>query len=135
MPPITLHPIGIVQKQGDTVSIEVYPDYSDGMLGLEGFSHIDVLFWCHENDTPTERAVLRVHPRRDPANPLTGVFATRSPKRPNPMGLTRCRIVSLEGRRIRVDALDARDGSPVLDIKCHIPDPLPPEDVRLPAWV
>jgi tRNA-Thr(GGU) m(6)t(6)A37 methyltransferase TsaA len=105
------------------------------MLGLEGFSHIDVLFWCHENDTPAERAVLRVHPRRDPANPLTGVFATRSPKRPNPMGLTRCRIVSLEGRRIRVEALDARDGSPVLDIKCHIPDPLPPEDVRLPAWV
>ncbi len=133
--PLILHPIGFVRKQGEAVSIDLLPEYADGMLGLEGFSHVDVLFWCHENDTPAERKTLRVHPRRDPANPLTGVFATRSPRRPNPIAVSRCRILSVDGRRIRVDALDARDGSPIIDIKCHIPDSLPPEDVRLPAWV
>ena len=130
-----IHPVGVIRHRDEAVWIEIFDDYRAAMLGLEGFSHIHVLYWFHENDTPDGRRTLAVHPRRDPANPLTGVFATHSPLRPNLVGLTRCRILAIEDGRIRVDALDARDGSPVVDIKCYIPDASPPADVRVPAWV
>jgi len=131
----TLHPIGLIRKKDDTAWIEIFADYREALLGLEGFSHIHVLFWFHENDTAELRRTLQVHPRKDPSNPLTGVFATHSPKRPNLVGLTRCRILGIDGNRIAIDAIDARDGSPVIDIKCFIPDAQPLADVRLPDWV
>jgi tRNA (adenine37-N6)-methyltransferase len=131
----TIHPVGLIRKKDDTAWIEICAEYLEAMLGLEGFSHIHVLFWFHENDTPELRRTLQVHPRKDPLNPLTGVFATHSPKRPNLIGLTRCRILGIEGNRIAIDAIDARDGSPVIDIKCFIPDAQPLADVRLPDWV
>ncbi len=132
---LTIVPVGIVRKQGERAWIQVFEAFRDALLGLEGFSHILVFFWFHENDTPEIRRTLRVHPRKDPVNPLTGVFATHSPRRPNLIGLTRCRIESIEGTLIRVDAIDARDGSPVVDIKCFIPGEPPSADVRLPGWV
>ena len=130
-----IHPVGTIRNRDGEVWIDIFDDYREAMHGLEGFSHIHVLFWFHENDTPEGRGTLAVHPRRDPANPLTGVFATHSPLRPNLVGLTRCRILAIEGGRIRIEAIDARDGSPVVDIKCYIPDEPPPSDVRVPAWV
>jgi tRNA-Thr(GGU) m(6)t(6)A37 methyltransferase TsaA len=131
----TIHPIGLVRKKDDTAWIEIFAEYREAMLGLEGFSHILVFFWFHENDTAELRRTLQVHPRKDPSNPLTGVFATHSPMRPNLIGLTRCRIRGVEGNRIAIDAIDARDGSPVIDIKCFIPDREPLADLRLPDWV
>jgi tRNA (adenine37-N6)-methyltransferase len=131
----TIHPVGLIRKKDDTTWIEIRAEFLEAMLGLEGFSHIHVLFWFHENDTPELRRTLQVHPRHDPANPLTGVFGTHSPKRPNLIGLTRCRIIGIEGNRIAIDAIDARDGSPVIDIKCFIPDREPLAEVRLPDWV
>jgi tRNA-Thr(GGU) m(6)t(6)A37 methyltransferase TsaA len=131
----TICPVGVVRKQDDTAWIEIFDEYRDAMLGLEGFSHIHVLFWFHENDTAELRRTLQVHPRKDPSNPLTGVFATHSPMRPNLIGLTRCRIMGIEESRILIDAIDARDGSPVIDIKCFIPDAQPLAEVRLPKWV
>jgi tRNA-Thr(GGU) m(6)t(6)A37 methyltransferase TsaA len=130
-----LHPIGVVRNTGDAAWLEVREEYQDAMLGLEEFSHILVLFWFHENDTPALRATLQVRPRKDPRNPLTGVFATHSPLRPNLIGLTRCRVLAIEGMVIRLDAIDARDGSPLIDIKCFIPDKEPVADIRLPHWV
>jgi tRNA-Thr(GGU) m(6)t(6)A37 methyltransferase TsaA len=134
-PEFRIHPVGVVRVRENAAWIEVLEEYRDAMLGLEGFSHIHVLFWFHENDTPELRRTLQVHPRKDPSNPLTGVFATHSPLRPNLIGLTRCRIMGIEGSRISIDAIDARDGSPVIDIKCFIPDAKPPADIRLPQWV
>jgi tRNA (adenine37-N6)-methyltransferase len=131
----TICPVGVVRKQDDTAWIEIFDEYRDAMLGLEGFSHIHVLFWFHENDTAELRRTLQVHPRKDPSNPLTGVFATHSPMRPNLIGLTRCRIMGIEESRILIDAIDTRDGSPVIDIKCFIPDAQPLAEVRLPKWV
>jgi tRNA-Thr(GGU) m(6)t(6)A37 methyltransferase TsaA len=131
----TIHPVGAVRKTDEAAWIEIFDPYCDGLAGLEDFSHIQVLFWFHKNDTPDLRRTLQVHPRKNPANPLTGVFATHSPLRPNLIGLTRCRITRLEGRRIEIDAIDADDGSPVIDIKCFIPDAQPLTDVRLPEWV
>ena len=133
--PLTIHPVGAVRKRAGRAWIEVFDDYRDALLGLEGFSHLLVLFWFHENDTPEARRTLRVHPRKDPSNPLTGVFATHAPIRPNLIGLTRCRIESIEGALIRIDAIDANDGSPVVDIKCFIPGEPASGEVRLPGWV
>lgn len=133
--PFTLNPVGIVHRRGDDCRIEIFAQYQDAMLGLKAFSHIYVLYWFHGNDTPEKRAILRVHPRKDPANPLTGVFGTHSPVRPNLIGLTRCGILSIEKNIIRIDRIDALDGSPVIDIKCFIPDEEPLAGIRLPAWV
>ena len=130
-----IHAVGVVRVRDGAAWIEVFDPYRDAMLGLEGVSHIHVLFWFHENDTTELRRTLQVHPRKDPSNPLTGVFATHSPMRPNLIGLTRCRIMGIEESRILIDAIDARDGSPVIDIKCFIPDAQPLAEVRLPKWV
>ena len=131
----SIDPIGVVTRQDENLWIDIFEDYSDGLLGLEGFSHINVLFWFHENDTPDKRAVLQVHPRRDEQNPLTGVFATHSPVRPNLIGLTRCKILSIEGSRIIIEDIDALSGTPVIDIKCYIPDSGEDSEVQVPDWV
>ncbi len=130
-----LNPIGTVKRQGKQTFLEILPQYSPALDGLAGFSHVWVLYWFHENDTPEERATLKVHPRRDPANPLTGVFATRSPVRPNLIGLTACRILKVNGNIVEVAGLDAKDGSPIVDLKPYIAkgDSIP--DAAAPDWV
>ena len=131
--PFIINPIGVVRKTDGVARIEIFDDYVDGLLGLEGFSHIFVFYWFHQNDTPEKRKTLQVHPRKDPRNPLTGVFATHSPLRPNLIAQTLCKIVGISDNIVEVEKIDADDGSPVIDIKCYIP----PEDeaVRLPDWV
>jgi tRNA-Thr(GGU) m(6)t(6)A37 methyltransferase TsaA len=130
-----LNAIGTVRKTDEKAWIEIFNEYGDGLLGLDGFSHIYVFYWFDHNDSPEKRKTLQVHPRKDPGNPLTGVFATHSPRRPNLIALTRCRICGIRGNQIEIDEIDAYDGSPVIDIKCYIPDSVPDTDVRLPDWV
>jgi len=130
-----INPVGIVRKTDTAVSIDIFDDFTDALLGLEGFSHVVVLFWFDQNDTAEKRRVLRVHPRKDPRNPLTGVFATHSPQRPNLIGLTVCRIISIHGGSIEIEEIDALDESPVIDLKCYIPGSVAEKDVRLPDWV
>ena len=126
-------PVGVVKKSSEKIWIEIFDEYSDALLGLDGFSHIYVFYWFHQNDTPEKRQTLQVHPRGDQQNPLTGIFATHSPLRPNPIALTLCKITAINGNQIEIEDLDALDGSPVIDIKCYIPESV--SDVRLPAWV
>jgi tRNA-Thr(GGU) m(6)t(6)A37 methyltransferase TsaA len=125
----------VVKKQGQRTWLEINPELAPALQGLEGFSHLWVLFWFHENDTPKQRQTLQVHPRRNPANPLTGVFACRSPERPNLIGFTPCRLLSVQGNIVEVAGLDARDGSPLLDLKPYIPtsDAIP--HPRTPEWL
>lgn len=133
--PLEIKPIGQVTRQGKISLVTVRPELAPALEGLAGFSHVWVFFWFHEHDRSEERAILKVHPRRDPANPLTGIFATRAPVRPNLIGLTACRIVSVKGNVLEVESLDAREGSPVLDLKPYIPgsDALP--EAQVPWWV
>jgi tRNA (adenine37-N6)-methyltransferase len=133
--PICLNPVGAVKKQGERAYVEIYPEYAPALEGLQGFSHIWVFYWFHENDTPEGRQTLRVHPRRDPANPLTGVFACRSPERPNLIGFTACRIISVNGNVVEVAELDARDGSPILDLKPYIPEGDAIPEAHTPEWL
>jgi len=128
-------PVGVIRKTEYATWIEIFEPYCDALLGLEGFSHIQVLFWFHENDTADRRKTLKVHPRKDKKIPLTGVFATHSPLRPNLIGLTLCKIKSIRDRRIEIEGIDAFDETPVIDVKCYIPHPVAESDVRLPAWV
>ncbi len=130
-----LKPVGIIRKSDEKVWIAIFDDFSDALLGLDGFSHLYVFYWFHQNDTPDKRQILQVHPRRDQNNPLTGVFATHSPLRPNLIAFTLCKISAIQGNQIEIDDIDAYDGSPVIDIKCYIPGSVPDSDVRLPDWV
>ena len=89
------------------------PEVLDALDGLRVGDDVIVLSWLHRSD----RDVLRVHPRGDPARAVQGVFSTRSPARPNPIGLHEVTILAIERGRVRVSALDAVNGTPVLDVK------------------
>jgi len=131
-----IHPIGQVEREGESVHLRIFDQYRDGLLGLDGYSHIFVLYWFDRNDTPDKRRILRVHPRGNQANPLTGVFACRSPARPNLVGLTLCKVLSVADGMVRVDKIDAIDGSPIVDIKPYIPSiDSATGDIRMPAWL
>jgi tRNA-Thr(GGU) m(6)t(6)A37 methyltransferase TsaA len=89
------------------------PALADGLLGVEPGGDVVVLFYFHQSTGYD----LQLHPRDDPDRPLRGVFATRSPRRPNPIAVTTVRVQRVEGNVLEVVGLDALDGSPVLDIK------------------
>lgn len=117
LPTYEVSPIGWVRKSEGKVTIEIEPRYQPALLGLDQFDSIWVFYWFDRNDTAEKRNILQVHPRRNPDNPLRGVFATRAPVRPNLIALSRCRIVSIDGTTITIDGIDAYPDTPVLDIK------------------
>ena len=130
-----LHPIGKVRKVEDRTLIVLDEKFEAGLLGLEGYSHILLFWWFDKNDNPTKRSVLQVHPMGNRENPLTGVFATRSPVRPNLIALTLCKIVAVKGNTIEIEKTDAFDGTPVLDIKPFIPGYDSAENATAPDWL
>lgn len=102
--------------------------------GIEGFSHLLVLYWAHL--VPEEsRSLKKVHPMGRKENPLTGIFATRSPARPNPVLMTVVQLISRDKNTLTVTGLDAVDGSPVVDIKPYVPETLSGDEVRIPEWM
>ena len=133
-PPVySVQPIGVVETQGDKRLIVLDRQYQPGLLRLSDFSHVWVIWWFDRNDTAEMREILQVHPRRDTRNPLSGVFATRAPVRPNLIGLSLCRILSVDGNLLEIDGIDAFDGTPVLDLKPYIPGMEAIPDARTPA--
>jgi len=111
-------PIGVVHNaKGESARLEVFEKYTAGLEGLEHCSHVTVLWWFDRNDTPEKRKVLKVHPCGDKRNPLTGVFATHSPMRPNLIAMTICKVLSVKDGVVTIDAIDAFDGTPILDLK------------------
>jgi tRNA-Thr(GGU) m(6)t(6)A37 methyltransferase TsaA len=120
-------PIGMVEspltdkatapKQGHEGSPEAWlvfePAVLEGLDGIVPGDAVILLTWLDRAD----RGVLRVHPRGDVANPIQGVFNTRSPDRPNPIGLHEVQIVEIDGNRVRVRDLEALDGTPIVDVK------------------
>ncbi len=145
LPEITLRPIGVVRngkteppKDGwdDVVSqVLIRPDLADALLGLDGWSHVIVLFWPHLVPDDVRGSKHRLHPRDDPENPLQGVLATRAQIRFNPILSTAVRLLEVKGNVLKVRGLDALDGTPVLDVKPYIPrfDSVP--DATMPEWV
>ena len=139
---VNLTPIGIIHsadsssgqipRQDDdpgTVStIEVFGEYATGLQDIEGFSHIVVIYWFHRS----QGFELLVKPPGE--NSLHGLFATRSPHRPCPLGLTVVELLARDENRLEVKGLDAMDGSPVLDIKPYLPEEYDPHSVRI-GWL
>jgi tRNA-Thr(GGU) m(6)t(6)A37 methyltransferase TsaA len=123
----TIEPVGVVRsaltnrkdapRQGyegaPEAWLELNPSVADALVGLAAGDAVLLLTWFHQSD----RTVLQVHPRGDLNHPLTGVFATRSPDRPNPIGLHRVTVLEISGLRLRVRPLEAIDGTPIVDIK------------------
>ena len=98
--------------------LEVLPAYRDGLVRMQVGSEIIVITWLHL----ASRDVLKVHPQGNLAKPLTGVFLTRSPDRPNPLGLHRARVLEMDANGLRIGPIEAIDGTPVLDIKRVVED-------------
>jgi tRNA-Thr(GGU) m(6)t(6)A37 methyltransferase TsaA len=123
----TIKPIGVIRskltrleeapRQGDEGApeawLELTPETAQGLMGIKPGDELIVLTWLHL----AERDVLQVHPRGDLNRPLTGVFATRSPDRPNPVGLHRVSVLEVTDEKLRVAPLEAIDGTPIVDIK------------------
>ena len=98
--------------------LDVDPTFAEALEGLSDGDDLIVITWLHQADRDT----LKVHPRGNLHLPLTGVFATRSPDRPNPLGLHRVTLRAIAGNRLRVGPLEAIDGTPVVDIKPVLPE-------------
>ena len=113
----TLRSLEDAPRQGDEGApdawLDVDPAFARGLNGLRAGDAILLITWLDRAD----RSVLETHPRNDPSLPPMGVFATRSPDRPNPLGLHRVTIRAVEGTRLRVGPLEAIDGTPVVDVK------------------
>jgi tRNA-Thr(GGU) m(6)t(6)A37 methyltransferase TsaA len=129
-PSFELHPVGLVRSAlnrredcprqgiegGPEADLLIDPAFAEGLAGLEPGTALILLTWLHLG----RRDVLKVHPKADPSADLKGVFLTRSPDRPNPIGLHRVRVLSVEGCRLRVAPLEVLDGTPLADIKIAI---------------
>jgi tRNA-Thr(GGU) m(6)t(6)A37 methyltransferase TsaA len=127
--------IGVVERVEDEIStVRIFDEFGEGLKGLNTFSHLIILYWLHLREEEEERSVLKVVPRRHPGAPEVGVFASRSPSRPNPIGLCVVELVKVEGNILVVRGLDAFEGSPVIDIKPYIPraDAFP--EAVVPEW-
>jgi tRNA-Thr(GGU) m(6)t(6)A37 methyltransferase TsaA len=144
-PDIILKPIGLVHSPrkeplddhwGKIVStIEVDPSAftAESLAGLDAFSHIEVVFFFH--GVPVDKIETGArHPRNRADWPKVGIFAQRGKNRPNRIGLSICRLISLEGLTITVEGLDAMEGTPVLDIKPHMREFAARGEVVQPAW-
>ena len=116
-PVYAMSPVGWVRKAGGKTFIEVEVRYKEALLGVDELQTIWVLYWFDRNDSPEQRAILQVHPRGDPERPLRGVFATRSPFRPNLIAVTQVKLLAVRDNIIEIDDIDAFADTPVLDLK------------------
>jgi L-fuculose-phosphate aldolase len=96
-----------------TGTLEIYPEYREGLDGIVPGQTIVVLFWLHK----ASRETLKVYPRGDKSRGLRGVFATRSPVRPNPLAISELKVLAVDGNRLEVSGLDILDRTPIVDIK------------------
>ncbi len=97
-------------------TLEIFPEYQEGLEGIVAGQTIVVLFWLHKST----RDVLKVYPRGDKTNGLRGVFSTRSPIRPNPIAISELKVLAIHGNHLEVSGLDILDGTPIIDIKKQI---------------
>ena len=141
---ISLTPIGVVrntikepgryEQQTAVSEIIVSEDLKEALDRIEEFSHIIILYWMHKI-SPSRRSVLKVHPRGRQDLPLVGVLSSRSPARPNPIGIATVKLLEHRDNVLKVTGLDAVDGTPVLDIKPYIPGYDSPAKAETPNWI
>ena len=127
--PYTDRPPGGWVTAESEITLEL--EFAKGLEGLEGYSHLFVLFYFDR----AGRMTLRRRPQNDPRLPVVGIFATRRPERPNPIGLSLVRLLRIEGNVLTVRGLDCYNGTPVLDLKPYLPPRDRPARVSVPVWL
>jgi tRNA-Thr(GGU) m(6)t(6)A37 methyltransferase TsaA len=128
--------IGIVESAGENEArVHIFPEFCNVLKGIDGFSHLIILYWIHLRDNKKDRSVLQVIPRGRTNGVKVGVFACRSPSRPNPIGLCVVKLMKVEDCRLTVKGLDAFEGSPIIDVKPYIQrrDAVP--KAYTPEWI
>jgi tRNA (adenine37-N6)-methyltransferase len=146
MQPISMNPIGVVHStrknpeddnwDAEKASIELDSTQfqKDALAGLNEFSHAEIIFYMHEVPPSKIESTAR-HPRNNPNWPKVGIFAQRAKNRPNQIGATICKILSVEDRVLHLQGLDAVDGTPVLDIKPWVAEFAPRGAISQPKWI
>ncbi|MBA7474933.1 tRNA (adenine(37)-N6)-methyltransferase [subsurface metagenome] len=120
--------------QGIVSELVIDSHLTEALDGLEEFSHIIVIYWMHQV-SPLDKVATKVHPQGRQELPLVGFFATRAPYRVNPVGVTTVRLLERQGNILKVEGLDAVDGTPVIDIKPYIPEHGAISEAKVPSWV
>ncbi|MBN1221072.1 MAG: tRNA (N6-threonylcarbamoyladenosine(37)-N6)-methyltransferase TrmO [Anaerolineae bacterium] len=133
-PTFKVFPIGYVRRNNGKTYIEVLQNYVPALKELEQFSHVQVFWWFSEFQSDDYRAITQSEAPYDA--PVLGVFACRSPVRPNPIGLTTAKILSVDPEKgiVEIANIDAFDDTPVLDLKAYIPVCDRVKDVAVPTW-
>jgi tRNA-Thr(GGU) m(6)t(6)A37 methyltransferase TsaA len=126
--------IGVVEKSGKVSRVKVFAKFCTGLQAIDRYSHVVILYWFHLRDNERERRTLQVTPKRHPGAPQVGVFASRSPSRPNPIGMCVAKVVRFENCVLSVEGLDAAEGTPVVDIKPYLPRSDSVPGARVPSW-
>ena len=127
--------IGVVERAGEQEArVRISEEYRAGLKGVEEYSHLIILYWSHLRDNEKDRQTLLVVPKKHELNVEKGVFACRSPSRPNPIALCVTQLLKVEECTLTVGGLDAFEGSPIIDIKPYLPraDCFP--NAHAPAW-
>ncbi len=136
MKTFTVSPIGHIRCAEGGFYLDIHPDYRPALKGLEGFSHVNVFWWGHLCDDAGSRKIVECEQpyKRSPA--ALGIFATRSPLRPNPIALTAAAILKIDHERgiIYIPYIDAEDGTPIIDLKPYHPSVDRIRDVHTPQW-
>ena len=131
-----VHPIGKIQNNEEGCLLIINPEYIPALQALDGFSHLNVIWWFSDFDSEEARSVLQT-PQPYKNSPETmGIFATRSPVRPNPIALSTSEIIHIDDQNgiIQLAYIDANDGTPVLDLKPYTPSLDRVETPDVPAW-
>jgi tRNA-Thr(GGU) m(6)t(6)A37 methyltransferase TsaA len=130
-----LHFVGTVEKASEEEAlVRIYPEFCSGLRGIEGFSHLIILYWAHLRDSEKERQTLLVFPKRHTVKVETGVFACRSPSRPNPVGLCVVELLKVGECSLKVKGLDALERTPIVDIKPYLPRANCVPSAHAPEW-
>jgi tRNA-Thr(GGU) m(6)t(6)A37 methyltransferase TsaA len=131
-----VHPIGKVSVNKKGMFIELEPKYIPALQALDGFSHLNILWWFSDHDTAEMRSILEAPQPYKNAPAVMGIFATRSPVRPNPIALDTVQVLHIDYVKgiIQIAWIDANGGSPVLDIKPYTPSLDRVQTLGVPAW-
>ncbi|MFX0073219.1 MAG: tRNA (N6-threonylcarbamoyladenosine(37)-N6)-methyltransferase TrmO [Candidatus Hermodarchaeota archaeon] len=132
-----VYPIGSIKRKNESTFLEVLEEYTPALKQLDHFSHILVFWWADKVDNEELRNKLDCVPPYGENPPVTGVFATRAEYRPNPIALTVAKIIEVNHEKgtVKLENIDAFDGTPVLDIKAYFPVTDRVKEAKVPEWI
>ncbi len=133
---LTASAIGLIRSGQDGFYLEINKEYLKALNGLENFSHVNVFWWCHLVDDAKQRKIVECEQPYKKSPAKLGLFATRSPLRPNPIGLTAVSILKIDhdSGRIYIPYIDAEDATPIIDLKPYHPSVDRIKNVSVPDW-